>query len=89
MRRDASCLPEGFGFNSVLQVIASYQFKVSLKTGPRETEEMESSKDLRESCESLSSSYAVPRLTPIQAEGKQPKIPSFLAVQMTHCLTSG
>lgn len=39
MRRDASCLPEGFGFNSVLQVIASYQFKVSLKTGPRETED--------------------------------------------------
>lgn len=39
MRRDASCLPEGFCFNSVLQVIASYQFKVSLKTGPREIED--------------------------------------------------
>ena len=61
MRRDASCLPEGFGFNSVRQVIASYQFKVSLKTGPREIEDDGIIQDLRESCQPLPF-HAVPAL---------------------------
>ena len=75
MRRDASCLPEGFGFNSVLQVIASYQFKVSLKTGPREIED-DGIIPRSQGILPAPSFPCCPRLTPIQAEGKQPEIPS-------------